>query len=74
MVVNDLGGSTAGEGQGSRAADKVVEEIRGAGGEAVPNYDSVEDGEKVVQGALDSFGRVSIIYFRKTANFARLIS
>ena len=59
MVVNDLGGSTAGEGQGSRAADKVVEEIRGAGGEAVPNYDSVEDGEKVVQGALDNFGRVS---------------
>ena len=47
MVVNDLGGSTAGEGQGSRAADLVVEEIRGAGGQAVPNYDSVEEGEKV---------------------------
>lgn len=61
VVVNDLGGSTAGEGQGSRAADKVVEEIRGAGGEAVPNYDSVEDGEKVVQGALDNFGRVDIL-------------
>ena len=73
MVVNDLGGSTAGEGRGSRAADKVVEEIREAGGEAVPNYGSVEDGEKVVQGALDNFGRVSTI-FRKTTNFARLIS
>ena len=64
MVVNDLGGSTAGEGQGSRAADKVVEEIRGLGGEAVPNYDSVEDGEKVVQGALDNYGRVSSIFNR----------
>ena len=50
-----------------------MEEIRGAGGEAVPNYDSVEDGEKVVQGALDNFGRVSSI-FKKFANFARLIS
>jgi len=39
----------------------VVEEIREAGGEAVPNYDSVEDGEKVVQGALDNFGRVDIL-------------
>ena len=54
-----MGGSTAGEGQGSRAADLVVEEIRGAGGQAVPNYDSVEEGEKVVQEALDNFGRVS---------------
>jgi len=61
VVVNDLGGSTAGEGQGSRAADLVVEEIRGAGGQAVPNYDSVEEGEKVVQGALDNFGRVDIL-------------
>ena len=34
------------------------------GGEAVPNYDSVEDGEKVVQGALDNYGRVSSIFNR----------
>ena len=66
-MVNDLGGSTAGEGQGSRAADQVVEEIREAGGQAVPNYDSVEDGEKVVQGALDNFGRVSSIVVQQTS-------
>jgi 3-hydroxyacyl-CoA dehydrogenase/3a,7a,12a-trihydroxy-5b-cholest-24-enoyl-CoA hydratase len=61
VVVNDLGGSTRGEGKSSAAADKVVEEIRAAGGEAVANYDSVEDGEKIVQTALDSFGRVDIV-------------
>jgi hypothetical protein len=36
--VNDLGGSFKGEGQSTRAADKVVEEIRAKGGKAVANY------------------------------------
>lgn len=31
MVVNDLGGDTTGKGQSTRAADKVVDEIRQAG-------------------------------------------
>lgn len=61
VVVNDLGGSTKGEGQSSAAADKVVEEIKAMGGTAVANYDSVVDGEKIVQTAIDSFGRVDII-------------
>lgn len=42
VVVNDLGGSTAGEGASSKAADAVVAEIRAAGGKAVASYDSVE--------------------------------
>src|SRR5205085_2449447 len=37
------------------------EEIRAAGGEAVANYDSVEDGAKIVQTALDSFGRIDVV-------------
>ena len=41
VVVNDLGGDRAGGGKGSDMADKVVAEIKAAGGEAVPNYDSV---------------------------------
>jgi 3-hydroxyacyl-CoA dehydrogenase/3a,7a,12a-trihydroxy-5b-cholest-24-enoyl-CoA hydratase len=61
VVVNDLGGSARGEGKSSAAADKVVEEIRAGGGEAVANYDSVEDGGKIVQAALDHFGRIDIV-------------
>jgi len=61
VVVNDLGGSTSGEGKSSKAADVVVEEIKKAGGQAVPNYDSVEDGEKIVKTALDNYGKVDIL-------------
>jgi 3-hydroxyacyl-CoA dehydrogenase/3a,7a,12a-trihydroxy-5b-cholest-24-enoyl-CoA hydratase len=61
VVVNDLGTSTAGVGNNSRAADRVVDEIKKAGGEAVPNYDSVEDGDKIIKTAIDNFGRVDIV-------------
>uniref|UniRef100_A0A087XGW2 Peroxisomal multifunctional enzyme type 2 n=1 Tax=Poecilia formosa TaxID=48698 RepID=A0A087XGW2_POEFO len=59
--VNDLGVDTKGGGRSSAAADKVVEEIRAKGGKAVANYDSVEDGEKLIQSALDAFGRIDIV-------------
>ena len=45
----------------SEPADEVVAEIRRAGGEAVANYDSVEDGAAIVQTALDSFGQIDIV-------------
>eukprot|EP01119_Soliformovum_irregulare_P002069 TRINITY_DN1213_c1_g1_i1.p1 TRINITY_DN1213_c1_g1~~TRINITY_DN1213_c1_g1_i1.p1 ORF type:complete len:309 (-),score=108.91 TRINITY_DN1213_c1_g1_i1:83-1009(-) len=61
VVVNDLGGSTQGEGKSNRAADLVVEEIKKNGGKAVANYDSVEDGAKIVQTAIDAFGRIDIV-------------
>ena len=61
VVVNDLGGSASGEGADSTPAQKVCDEIKTAGGEAVPNYDSVENGEAVVKTALDSFGRIDIV-------------
>jgi len=61
VVVNDLGADTKGGGKSSAAADKVVEEIRARGGKAVANYDSVEDGEKLIQTALDAFGRVDVL-------------
>ncbi|MCP4350890.1 MAG: SDR family NAD(P)-dependent oxidoreductase [Desulfobacterales bacterium] len=65
VVINDLGGSRDGSGQGSASpAEKVVQEIRDMGGEAVPNYDNVatpEGGENIIKTALDAFGRVDIV-------------
>ena len=64
VVVNDLGGAPDGTGESKRMADQVVEEIRSAGGEAVPNYDSVatmEGGANIVKTAIDNFGRIDIL-------------
>jgi NAD(P)-dependent dehydrogenase (short-subunit alcohol dehydrogenase family) len=61
VVVNDLGSSTQGEGRGSDAADNVVEEIRAAGGKAVASYDSVEQGDAIIDTALDNFNGVDIV-------------
>lgn len=61
VVVNDLGGNVKGEGASSSAADRVVAEIKAAGGKAVANYDSVEHGDRIVKTALDAFGRIDIV-------------
>ena len=61
VVVNDLGGSHTGEGASASAADKVVAEIKAAGGEAIANHDSVEDGDKIVKTAIDAFGKIDIL-------------
>ncbi|KAJ3391197.1 hypothetical protein HDU92_009152 [Lobulomyces angularis] len=61
VVVNDLGGSHSGVGNSSSAADKVVQEIIAFGGKAVANYDSVEDGDKLVETAIKAFGRIDIL-------------
>ncbi|KAK4180838.1 hypothetical protein QBC36DRAFT_384008 [Triangularia setosa] len=61
VVVNDLGGSFKGEGNDSKAADVVVNEIKAAGGKAVANYNSVEDGDKIIETAIKAFGRIDIL-------------
>jgi NAD(P)-dependent dehydrogenase (short-subunit alcohol dehydrogenase family) len=46
------------------SADEVVQAIRQAGGQAIANYDSVEDprtGERIVQQALDAWGRIDVL-------------
>jgi 3-hydroxyacyl-CoA dehydrogenase/3a,7a,12a-trihydroxy-5b-cholest-24-enoyl-CoA hydratase len=62
VVINDLGGAWTGDGAGSATpADEVVNAIKAAGGEAIANYDSVLDGEKIVQAAIAAFGRIDIV-------------
>jgi len=64
VVVNDLGGNVEGTGADASAAQKVVDEIRAAGGEAVANHDSVstpDGGEAIIQTAIDAYGRVDIV-------------
>ncbi len=69
VVVNDPGGAVdgrplSGGGGDHAAADKVVAEIKAAGGQAVPNYDSVADPKSaanIVKTAVDSFGTIDIV-------------
>lgn len=64
VVVNDLGGNIDGTGGDASAAQKVVDEIKAAGGEAVADHNSVatpEGGAAIVKTAVDTFGRVDIV-------------
>jgi 3-hydroxyacyl-CoA dehydrogenase/3a,7a,12a-trihydroxy-5b-cholest-24-enoyl-CoA hydratase len=61
MEVNDLGGDIKGGGKSSAAADKVVQEIISAGGKAVADYNSVEQGELIIKTALDAFGKIDVL-------------
>lgn len=61
VVVNDIGTSTTGEGTDTGPAQKVVEEIKAAGGQAVANTDSVSEAAgagRIIQCAVDTFGRI----------------
>ncbi len=60
VVVNDFGTAP----DGTKAADKVVNEIKKAGGTAVASYDSVAtivSGEKIIKTATGNFGRIDIL-------------
>ena len=64
IVVNDLGGSAAGEGSDQTPAQQVADEIKEAGGEATANYDNVADfqgAENMVKQAIGDFGRLDIL-------------
>tara|TARA_R110000824_G_scaffold135149_5_gene298212 strand:+ start:720 stop:1640 length:921 start_codon:yes stop_codon:yes gene_type:complete len=61
VVVNDIGGGADGSGNDATPAQEVVNEIKAAGGDGVANFDSVtswEGGQKIVQSAIDNFGRI----------------
>ncbi len=64
IVVNDIGAALHGGSEAGDPAEQVVSEIVSAGGSAVANRDSVaewESAQRIVQAALDSFGRIDII-------------
>jgi NAD(P)-dependent dehydrogenase (short-subunit alcohol dehydrogenase family) len=64
VVVNDLGGGVAGDGVSTGPAEQVVAEIRDAGGVAIPNGENVADfggAERLVQAAVEEFGRLDIL-------------
>jgi NAD(P)-dependent dehydrogenase (short-subunit alcohol dehydrogenase family) len=64
VVVNDLGGAMDGSGHSAKPADRVVEEIRVQGGEAVASHDSVASsagGRRIVETCLDAFGRLDAV-------------
>ena len=64
VVVNDLGGDPHGEGADAAPARKVCDEIKAAGGEATPNFDSVssyDGGFNMVKTAIDTYGRLDVV-------------
>ncbi|HSW56944.1 MAG TPA: SDR family NAD(P)-dependent oxidoreductase, partial [Dehalococcoidales bacterium] len=64
VIVNDIGTSFDGKGSSSSPADKVVREIRNAGGTAIASYASVaveSEAELIIQAALNNFGRLDIL-------------
>jgi NAD(P)-dependent dehydrogenase (short-subunit alcohol dehydrogenase family) len=64
VVVNDPGGAVDGSGGQHAVADKVVAEIKGAGGQAVANYNSVADmnsAQGIVDTAMNTWGRCDIL-------------
>jgi NAD(P)-dependent dehydrogenase (short-subunit alcohol dehydrogenase family) len=64
VVVNDLGGSMDGEGTDAGPAQQVVDEVEALGGEGVANTDDISDwdgAERLVQTAIDTFGRLDVL-------------
>ena len=64
IVVNDLGGTVDGSGGSSEAAEKVVDEIKQNGGEAIANGSSVTDKagvKKLVEDTMTAFGRIDVL-------------
>src|SRR5215470_647389 len=64
VVVNDLGGHFDGTGESRSPAEEVVREIRGVGGEAVANFESVTDfkaAKRIIECAIDNFGKLNIV-------------
>lgn len=76
VVINDLGTTSDGKGQDKGPAERVVNEIKAAGGTAVPSYASVgtvEGAESIIKTAVDNFGRLDILVNNAGFNRDRMI-
>jgi NAD(P)-dependent dehydrogenase (short-subunit alcohol dehydrogenase family) len=64
IVVNDLGGSNAGEGSDAGPAQEVVDEIVAAGGKAVANSDNIANwsgAKALIDQAVAEFGKLDVV-------------
>lgn len=61
VIVNDLQPNIGGNGGGRSLAHDVADEIVAAGGQAVANTDTVEEGQQLIACALDTFGGIDIL-------------
>jgi NAD(P)-dependent dehydrogenase (short-subunit alcohol dehydrogenase family) len=64
VVVNDLGGSMAGEGADAGPASAVAAEIVGSGGAAIADthdVSTVAGGEALIGAAVEEFGRIDVL-------------
>ncbi|MBC5762848.1 SDR family oxidoreductase [Ramlibacter albus] len=64
VVVNDVGASVSGEGNDASLGQQVVNEIKAMGGQAALSVDSVSEwnsAARIVQCALDNFGRIDVV-------------
>ena len=64
VVVNDIGASLSGEGQSASPAEQTRQIIAQRGGQAAVSTDSVSSwasAQRIVQAAMDGFGRVDIV-------------
>ena len=64
VVVNDLGSSETGAGADKSPAQKVVDEIRASGGDAIPSFHSVaawDSAHAIVEDAVKAYGRLDAV-------------
>jgi len=64
VIINDIGASLSGEGQSATPAQQTKQIIEQRGGQAEISTDSVaswESAGKIIQAALDHFGRIDIV-------------
>ena len=64
VVVNDIGASVGGEGNDASHGQQVVNEIKGMGGEAIANGESVsnwEGAQRLINSAIETFGDLHVV-------------